>query len=209
MRTGAQLSIIEMRRSARFPVNHMAPGEHRILGEILLAIENISTAGFMVGFRHEIERGDRLVLILPRLGRLEALCMWTKHQQAGFLFERPIPHDEFEQVLASMKEDRVLSTVSQPEPEGMQDAKPGVPNVSIPSSERKRALSFANLCTPNGWEKVRVKDCSETGLRFVSRHAIPVGLDVTFKQGDIFTAAKIVWSAGNEARLEFFCEICA
>ena len=63
------------------------------------------------------------------------------------------------------------------------------------------------MCLPDGWKKVRVKDYSDTGIRFFSNHSIPVGIDVIFKLGAIFSAAKVVWSTGNDAGLEFYREI--
>lgn len=111
MRPGAQLSVTELRRSARFAVDHKVMADHRTLGEVPMAVVNISMVGFMVNARGGIERGERLLLKLPEFGRLEALCIWTRLQQAGFLFERPIPSDKFERLVADMKTARASSMV--------------------------------------------------------------------------------------------------
>lgn len=119
MRPGAQLSIAELRTSTRFAVNHEVMADHCTLGEVPMAIVNISMVGFMVNARGGIERGERLLLKLPEFGRLEALCIWTRFQQAGFLFERPIPSDKFERVVADMKDARASSMVIKVDSQGM------------------------------------------------------------------------------------------
>lgn len=202
----AKLSITEMRRSSRLAVNHTAPGIHPIIGAVLLAIENISAVGFKVRARNGIGPGDRLLINLPRLGRLQALCISTKNQQARFLFDSPIPSGQFEPMIASMKAMRPSSATSPPLAEQIEVATSEVPSVSHRKAERKRALAVASLCTPNGWAKVRVKDYSNTGVRFISEQSIPVGVDVIYRRGDVFAAAKIIWSTGNEAGLEFYRE---
>ena len=47
MRGGAQLSVTDLRRSTRHPVNLPIIGEHRARGDIMLHLANISTTGFM------------------------------------------------------------------------------------------------------------------------------------------------------------------
>lgn len=43
MRGGAQLSVTDLRRSTRHPVNLPVIGEHRVHGDVMLHIANIST----------------------------------------------------------------------------------------------------------------------------------------------------------------------
>ena len=86
------------------------------MGELTLAIANISMVGFRLNARAVIGRGERLMVQLPEYGRLEAFCIWTRSQQAGFMFERPIPRDKFELVVASMKAANLPSIVSGAKP---------------------------------------------------------------------------------------------
>ena len=47
MVAGAQLSVTDLRRAARHPVDFPVIGEHRQLGDLHLHIVNISAHGFM------------------------------------------------------------------------------------------------------------------------------------------------------------------
>ena len=163
--------------------------------------------GFMVTARAGIGRGERLMVALPKFGRIEALCIWTRSQQAGFLFERPLPTSQLERVVDSMKAVRPPSIERQPKAESLELATSEMAAGSLRNSGRKRAIISATLCMPDGWKNVRVKDYSDTGVRFFSNHSIPVGIDVIFKLGEIFSAARVVWSTGTEAGLEFYREI--
>ena len=96
---GAQLSVPDMRRAARHSVDHPVIGEHRTLGDIKLHISNISAHGFMVdGIGEEtptFARGDRVIIRLPLIGRIEAYVIWVTEDRAGFQFERIIRLDDF------------------------------------------------------------------------------------------------------------------
>ena len=95
MAGGAQLSVTDMRRSTRHPVDYPVIGEHRDRGDMKLHVCNISAHGFMVDSPPAIERGDRLIIRLPQIGRIEAYCIWTTGDRAGFQFERIIRLDTF------------------------------------------------------------------------------------------------------------------
>ena len=100
MAGGAQLSVTDMRRSARHPVDYPVIAEHRTRGDIRLHISNVSAIGIMVdgageGERPELARGDRVIVRLPVIGRIEAYCIWTTEDRAGFQFERIIRFDDF------------------------------------------------------------------------------------------------------------------
>ena len=47
MASGAQLTVTDLRRAARHPVDHKVIGEHRRLGDLHLHVVNISAHGFM------------------------------------------------------------------------------------------------------------------------------------------------------------------
>jgi len=95
MSVGAQLSVTDLRRAARHPVDFEAICEHRTRGDVKLRISNISAHGFMIADAPALARGDRLIIRLPVVGRIEAYCMWTADKRAGFQFERIIRMDDF------------------------------------------------------------------------------------------------------------------
>jgi hypothetical protein len=96
---GAQLSVPDMRRAARHPVDFPVIGEHRTMGDIKLHVSNLSAHGFMIdGIGPDdaaLGRGDRVIIRLPLIGRIEAYCIWTTEDRAGFQFERIIRLDDF------------------------------------------------------------------------------------------------------------------
>ena len=95
MAAGAQLSVTDQRRMARHPVDHPVIAEHFRNGDVRLHIANISSNGFMVDDERDLQRGDRVVVRLPVIGRIEAYCIWTRDNRAGFQFERIIRVDDF------------------------------------------------------------------------------------------------------------------
>jgi hypothetical protein len=89
-----------MRRSTRHPVDYPVIAEHRVRGDVKLHICNLSAHGFMVDAvaadtTPALARGDRAIVRLPVIGRIEAYCIWTTEDRAGFQFERIIRHDDF------------------------------------------------------------------------------------------------------------------
>jgi len=95
MGAGAQLSITEMRRAARHPVDYPVIAEHRRLGDIHLRIVNISAHGFMSQGDMVLSRGERLIIRLPVIGRIEAHVIWAAEGRVGFQFERILRLDDF------------------------------------------------------------------------------------------------------------------
>ena len=69
--------------------------EHRRLGDINLHVANISAHGFMIDDAKGLQRGDRVIIRLPKVGRLEAYVIWSRDERAGFQFERIIRFDDF------------------------------------------------------------------------------------------------------------------
>jgi len=93
---GAQLSVTDMRRAARHPVDYPVIAEHRDRGDMDLQIVNISAHGFMVDNGSGLDRGDRVIIRLPHIGRIEAYVIWaTEDGRTGFQFERIIRLDDF------------------------------------------------------------------------------------------------------------------
>lgn len=99
MAGGAQLSVPDMRRAARHPVDYPVIGEHRTMGDVKLHICNLSAHGFMIDNACDgapaLSRGDRVIIRLPVIGRIEAYCIWLTDDRAGFQFERIIRLDDF------------------------------------------------------------------------------------------------------------------
>ena len=93
--TGAQLSVVDLRRAARHPADYEVIAEHRARGDVMLHIANISANGFMIDNAVDLARGDRLTVALPGVGRIEAYVMWVSENRAGFQFERILRMDAF------------------------------------------------------------------------------------------------------------------
>jgi hypothetical protein len=103
MRGGAQLSVTDLRRSTRHPVNLPVIGEHRARGDIKLQLANISTTGFMAQGVGDLGRGERVTVRLPVIGRIEAFLVWSDGDRAGFQFERIIRLDDFNKMIRSLQ----------------------------------------------------------------------------------------------------------
>lgn len=103
MNGGAQLSVADLRAAARCPVDYDTIGEHLTLGEMELHICNVSTTGFMVDGCSSLERGHRVIVRLPVVGRIEGCCVWTHEDRAGLQFERIIRPDDFAKMISTMQ----------------------------------------------------------------------------------------------------------
>jgi len=103
MSAGAQLSITEMRRAARHPVDYPVIAEHRRHGDIHLHVVNVSAHGFMAQGAGGLTRGERLVIRLPAVGRIEAHLIWATDDKAGFQFERILRLDDFMKMIDSLQ----------------------------------------------------------------------------------------------------------
>ena len=75
------------------------------------------------------------------------------------------------------------------------------------AADRDRVLLGATIVSPAGSHRVRVRDFSATGCQVVSDQALPSGVDAMFQRADLFVAARIVWSEGKEAGLQFYREV--
>lgn len=100
MGAGAQLSVTDMRRSTRHPVNYRVIGEHRQRGDVQLHIVNLSAHGFMTesdpdNAEAPLGRGERVIIRLPHVGRIEAHLIWATGGRAGFQFERILRAADF------------------------------------------------------------------------------------------------------------------
>ncbi len=108
MAGGASLSVTDMRRSTRHPVDYPVIAEHREHGDLKLHVCNISSHGFMVDDAGNLSRGDRVIIRLPLVGRIEAYCIWTAEKRAGFQFERIIRLDDFMAMITELQPNPAL-----------------------------------------------------------------------------------------------------
>jgi len=93
----------EFRHDVRLQINNYTAAEHRLLGNLILRIVNLSSTGAMVEGKAGIERGDRVLLRLPGTRGVEALCLWTWYQQAGLQFDQPIRLADFATTIDVMR----------------------------------------------------------------------------------------------------------
>ncbi len=103
MGAGAQLTVTDLRRAARHPVDQQVIGEHRRLGDVHLHIVNISAHGFMVDGDLGMDRGERVTIRLPEIGRIEAHLIWATDGRAGFQFERILRFDDFMRMIDAVQ----------------------------------------------------------------------------------------------------------
>jgi hypothetical protein len=87
------------RGAGRHPIDWRVPGEHRLGGDVMLRLVNISPAGFMTRGSIPLGKGERLMLALPVIGRIEAFVVWISGERAGFQFERLLRPREFGRML--------------------------------------------------------------------------------------------------------------
>ena len=103
MAGGANLSVTDMRRASRHPVDFPAIVEHFVHGDLHLHISNLSAHGFMVDNAASLRRGDRIIIRLPVVGRIEAYVIWARDTRAGFQFERIIRLDDFDAIIDELQ----------------------------------------------------------------------------------------------------------
>lgn len=103
MGAGAQLSVMDLRRAVRHPVDYKVIAEHRSVGDIHLNIINISAHGFMSHGELGLGRGERIIVRLPVIGRIEAHLIWAHLERSGFQFERIIRLDDFRKLIDTVQ----------------------------------------------------------------------------------------------------------
>lgn len=73
-------------------------------------------------------------------------------------------------------------------------------------ANRRRVLMRATLVTADGVQSARVRDLTSSGAGIVCDRPPERGADVILKRGDLFVAARVVWSDATSAGLEFYRE---
>lgn len=109
---GAHWSHPHRHRTARHTVDLPVIAEHRRLGDLAMQIVNISVEGFRgegdfaTDGASALGRGERIIVRLPVVGRIESCLVWTSAGRGGFHFERPIRHDDFARLLKILQPGR-------------------------------------------------------------------------------------------------------
>ncbi|WP_435417627.1 PilZ domain-containing protein [Parerythrobacter aurantius] len=103
MANGAQLSVTDQRRATRHPVDFPVIAEHHSHGDLKMHISNLSAHGYMIDNAQGLSRGDRVIVRLPVIGRIEAYCIWVRENRAGFQFERIIRLDDFVSIIDELQ----------------------------------------------------------------------------------------------------------
>lgn len=103
MANGAQLSVTDQRRATRHPVDFPVIAEHHQHGDMKMHISNLSAHGYMIDDSTGLSRGDRVIVRLPVIGRIEAYCIWVRENRAGFQFERIIRLDDFVAIIDELQ----------------------------------------------------------------------------------------------------------
>jgi hypothetical protein len=103
MRGRARLTVTDVRQGTRHPVDYKAAAEHSRLGEVVLHVVNVSAQGFMIRGELALERGERIEVQLPLIGRIEAHLVWSHDDRAGFQFERLIRPDDFSKLVDTLQ----------------------------------------------------------------------------------------------------------
>ena len=89
----------DLRRAARHRADYKVIVENRVHGDQPAHIINVSAHGFMTDDNTIFDRGDRIELRLPVVGRIEAHLIWSVENRAGFQFERVIRLPDFMKML--------------------------------------------------------------------------------------------------------------
>lgn len=71
-------------------------------------------------------------------------------------------------------------------------------------SRRRRVLMRATMITVDGAQSARVRELTDTSAVIVSGSPLAEGTDVIFSRSNLLVAARVVWSHGTEAGLEFY-----
>jgi len=90
---------LDLRRAMRHRADHKVIAETRLHGDRTIHIVNVSAHGFMIDDNPGFERGERVEMRLPIIGRIEALAVWTVEDRAGFQFERVLRLPDFMRLL--------------------------------------------------------------------------------------------------------------
>lgn len=75
---------------------------------------------------------------------------------------------------------------------------------ALRTTKRMRVLMTGTLFTPDGVQRVLIRDLSRGGALIGLESEVPVHCDAIFKRGKVFAAAQVAWSRQREAGLRFY-----
>jgi hypothetical protein len=78
---------------------------------------------------------------------------------------------------------------------------------AVRSGDRKRVLMRGTIFAPSGAHVILIRDISSKVALISAEDMLPEHCDVIFKRGPIFAAARIAWSKGKLARVEFYRDL--
>lgn len=85
----------DARLASRHPTNYDAQFAQRRLGEGKVKVVNVSAQGCMISGCPDLQRGERIEIALPVVGRLDCHVVWQVDERAGLHFERILRLDDF------------------------------------------------------------------------------------------------------------------
>jgi hypothetical protein len=71
-------------------------------------------------------------------------------------------------------------------------------------SKRRTVLMRATLIGTGGAQTVRLKDLTSEGAGIACQVPVRTGSDVILRRGDLFIAARVAWTEGMNAGVEFY-----
>ena len=74
-------------------------------------------------------------------------------------------------------------------------------------SARKHVLMQATIITVDGPQRVHVRDLTPRGARISCEYRLKQDWDLVFKRGDLFLAARVVWTRKETAGLQFYRQV--
>ena len=75
------------------------------------------------------------------------------------------------------------------------------------ATKRTRVLVAGMLFTPDGAQRVLIRDLSHSGALIAVESEVAANCDAIFKRGNLFAAVRVAWSSGQEAGLRFYREL--
>jgi len=69
---------------------------------------------------------------------------------------------------------------------------------------RNHVLMQATIISAEGPQRAFVKDLTPSGAKLQCEYPLEEHWDVIFKRGDEFRAARVAWTNGDEAGLQFY-----
>jgi hypothetical protein len=78
---------------------------------------------------------------------------------------------------------------------------------SVRGAKRSRVLMRAVLTTPDGEQRVTIRDISPKGAQLAGVKGIAANSDAVFRRSAVFAPARVVWVKDGEAGLHFYRQL--